>query len=151
MYAEAGNKDKRPRKARRPPVLNLKVEAAPVRDERTPASVISPIFRHPVDTLRALAEPQTLNESPALPAPHINVAAASTDKSDDSHLCLNRAAGDSTGGGVRWSLNDGFGFYVQGKSFKHLQRLVKHHKISGFCQPGDDNPLCLAIPRQNCD
>lgn len=113
--------------------------------EKVPAQVISPIFR-------SYVPPQA---SPRA-SPHSDPAELEKELlarlyDSDSALCLNRAGGDSTGGGVRWSLNDGFGFYVQGRGFKHLQRLLKHNDVSGVCAAGDPSPMCRHMPRQTCD
>lgn len=134
------------------PAVPLALDLPYGMQEKVPAQVISPIFRSyvapqagPRASLRS--DPAELEKE--LLARQLEQQARLYDS--DSALCLNRAGGDSTGGGVRWSLNDGFGFYVQGRGFKHLQRLLKHNDVSGVCAPGDPSPMCRHMPRQTCD
>ncbi|MDN3577978.1 hypothetical protein QWZ03_14505 [Chitinimonas viridis] len=134
-------------------VLPLNLEP-PAAYERTPAYVVSPIFRTYVEPMaqgRPLqdinsSDPNLANEQLVRSLEIRALAAAS-----NSEVCLNRQGGDATGGGIRWSLNDGFGFYLQGKGFKQLQRLLKHNKITGICPPGDPSPMCKTLPKQVCD
>ncbi|PHV11299.1 hypothetical protein [Chitinimonas sp. BJB300] len=147
LCADTGKKDNRKRKARRPPALNLKVQDVPVHGKQVPATFVSPIFRTYLESPPNLIEPVGATERKLLLVARSPVAP----DDNENYLCLNREAGNATGGGVRWSLNDGFGLYVQGRNFKHLQRLLKNHRVTSICPPGDPNPICMAIPKQNCD
>lgn len=67
-----------------------------------------------------------------------------------SALCV-APEGDSPGAGIRWSLNDGVGFYVQGKAFRRIKRLMTSRE-AGLCSSGDNSALCedLPLPTRFC-
>lgn len=131
--------------------LDLSHEVPSGMAERVPATVISPIFRtyiQPIASDKALKSLKSNNEELAgeqlIRAMEQQAKAAN----NNSLVCLNRQGNESSGGGINWSLNDGFGFYVQGKGFKQLQKLMKRTDI---CPAGDPSPVCRTLPKQVCD
>jgi hypothetical protein len=70
--------------------------------------------------------------------------------SSNSGACVKRSS-DSVGAGVRWSLNDGFGLYWQGKGLRELQKLMGMNEVHAVCPQGDANPMCKTMPKTVCD
>lgn len=137
----------------RPLDLSLDENAADM-DSRVPAQVISPIFRTYIEPLSTGLNRAPLHTDPTEQANELlarQLQQQARAASANSTFCLNKAAGDATGGGVRWSINEGFGFYVQGKGFRQLQRLLKHNDITGICPPGDPSPMCKTMPKRVCN
>ncbi|QNM96280.1 hypothetical protein [Chitinimonas koreensis] len=137
-----------------PKALDLSMDDLDGEDERVPARVLSPIFRSYSEPLSRAKPLQDLHRKTPEEIANEQLVRSFEEQaraaSDNSAVCLNRDGGNSTGGGVRWSLNDGFGFYVQGRAFKHLQRLMKRN-AGNICPPGDPSPMCKTMPKQVCD
>jgi len=71
--------------------------------------------------------------------------------SANSGACVARQPPESVAAGVRWSLNDGFGVYWQGKGLQQVQRLLGINEINALCPPGDPSPACKTMPKYICN
>ncbi|QDQ27298.1 hypothetical protein FNU76_13505 [Chitinimonas arctica] len=129
--------------------LHLKEYAAPT--QPAPATAVSPILRITVQPMASGKPLQDLH----VPAEELaaeqmirSMEQQAWQASANSGVCLNPEGNESSGGGINWSLQDGFGFYVQGKGFKPLQKLMKRTDV---CRPGDPSPMCKTMPKQICN
>jgi hypothetical protein len=117
--------------------------------EPAPASVLSPIFRAYVNASLNAGLQVTDKERLRQPESGLGDWLFQAGSASLSVVCILRGS-NSPGLGVRWSLNDGLGFYVQGKPFMQLKRLVEIKKAN-ICPPGDASPVCRDLPRRMCD
>ncbi|GAB3264040.1 hypothetical protein GCM10027296_40010 [Chitinimonas naiadis] len=132
--------------------LNLSIDDHGDTLERVPAMVVSPIFRTAVEPMvsgRPLtsyrSDPEELANEQLVRSMEQQAIAASS----NSGACFRGSGSESTGGGISWSLTDGFGFYVQGKGVsRQLTRFLRRNEV---CPPGDPSPMCKTMPKQVCD
>ncbi|WP_374357778.1 hypothetical protein [Chitinimonas sp.] len=142
-----------PKPLPRPP-LDLRLPPLEKQLEETPASAVSPVLIRSLPLMASSTAPRTLKtDSPEelaneqmLRAIEQRAYAAST----NSGACVKRN-NDAVGAGVRWSLNNGFGVYWQGKGLRDLQKLVGINEINALCPPGDASPMCRTMPKTICD
>lgn len=156
LSAKAGPDDRlrTPPPARPPLDLQLQTREAEPVDDRVPAAVISPIFRSYVGANYSASAQRTFHTDNMEDLANEQLARAAEQRayaaSLNSGACLAKT-GDNVGAGVRWSLNDGFGVYWQGKGLRALQKLVGFNEINAICPPGDASPMCRTMPKQVCD
>ncbi|HEY9103829.1 hypothetical protein [Chitinimonas sp.] len=121
-------------------------------DERTPAAVVSPIFRTVVEPMASVRPSTSYRSDPDETASEQMVRTMEQQAmaaSGNTGACFHSSGNESSGGGISWSLNEGFGFYVQGKGVsRQLSRYLRRNEV---CPPGDPSPMCKTLPRSGCD
>lgn len=129
--------------------LNLRLKRTVGPFDPVPGAVLSPVFRSyvhsPFSTLPTAPAAGPDNDGHRPLAQIIGIGATTS----LSSLCIIRG-NDSPGAGIRWSSNDGLGFYVQGKPFMQLKRLMDN-KSANLCPPGDTSAMCREVPRKMCE
>lgn len=130
-------------------LLNLKLQRTLSSIEALPAAVLSPVFRgfvhSPFASLSASPASALDDDGRGHLAQILGIGASTS----LSSLCIIRG-NDSPGAGIRWSSNDGLGFYVQGRPFMQLKRLMDS-KSANICPPGDTSAMCREVPRKMCE
>ncbi|MFC4160812.1 hypothetical protein [Chitinimonas lacunae] len=133
----------------RRPVLNLDLPRSPP-SHLSAVAALSPILQGPAGPA---ARPPSLRPDPEREAAErLARVIESTEIAERERgtLCLSRS-GNSPGAGLRWSSNDGFGFYLQGKGLRQLHRLLYRSSTARLCPSGNASPLCQTLPRRLCD
>jgi len=129
--------------------LNLKLKRTVSPFDLAPSTGLSPVFRgyvqSPLNTATAAPASGLDDEGRRPLAQIIGISATSS----LSSLCIVRG-NDSPGACIRWSSNDGLGFYVQGRPFMQLKRLMDS-KNANICPPGDTSAMCRELPRRMCE
>lgn len=131
------------------PALKLDLPRTPQRAGHS-AYLLSPILQAPTAIAapdRALRPDPDREDAERLARAIENTEIAERERGT---LCLSRS-GNSTGAGVRWSSNDGFGFYLQGRGLRQLHKLLYRSSSARLCPAGNASPLCQTLPRRLCD
>lgn len=132
--------------------LKLSLDEAHEADERTPAAVVSPIFRTAAEPMSSVRPSTSYRSDPDETASEQMVRAMEQQAlaaNANTGACFRSAGNESSGAGISWSLTEGFGFYVQGKGVsRQLSRYLRRNEV---CPPGDPSPVCKTLPKSSCD